>query len=178
MKDSAEAKSPRGRSPSGKLTRMPCKDHQKGTCASPSCEQWHSPEWSFYKSAEGCTFGDKCVFAHHWFEEQPNKRSKVSGDESAVALLKDKEFWLYLRTWRRQDRHRFYGSAQPRRNQSDVSDFLQPYCAMPNFGTKTRRSIKFVMEILISAASTLQKFGDRSQKRDRVARALSWQRKS
>ena len=36
----------------------------------------------------------------------PKKVSK-SGDESAVALLKDKEFWLYLSTWRRQDRHRF-----------------------------------------------------------------------
>ena len=49
-------KSPRGRSPSGRIKRMPCKDHLKGTCANPSCEKWHSPEWSFHKSAEGCTW--------------------------------------------------------------------------------------------------------------------------
>ena len=70
VKESVEAKSPRGRCPSGKITRMPCKDHLKGTCANPSCEKWHSPEWLFYKSAERCTFGDKC-------------------DKNAVALLKE-----------------------------------------------------------------------------------------
>ena len=54
---------------------------------------------------------------------------------------------------------------------SDVSDFLQQYCAMPNFEAKTRRSIKFVMEILISVAPTLQnlRIGVGG---DRVARAL------
>ena len=31
VKDSANAKSPRGRSPSGRINRMPCKDHLKGT---------------------------------------------------------------------------------------------------------------------------------------------------
>ena len=41
VKDSVKAKSPRGRSPSWKFTRMPCKDHLKGTCANPSCDTWH-----------------------------------------------------------------------------------------------------------------------------------------
>ena len=68
---------------------MPCKDHLKGTCANPSCEKWHSPECSFYKSAEGCKFGDKCASAHRRFEEQPCKRFKRSGVKSAVALLKE-----------------------------------------------------------------------------------------
>ena len=141
---------------------MPCKDHLKGTCANPSYEQWQASEGSFYKSAAGCKFGDKCAFVHRRAEEQPTKRCKRIVDQSAVALLKDKEFWLYLSTWRHQDHHRFCGRAQPRRNHSDVSDFLQQCCATPNFDTKTRRSIKFVMEILISAAPTLQKFEDRS----------------
>ena len=68
---------------------MPCKDHLKRTCANPSCEKWHSSECSFYKSAEGCKFGDKCAFAHRRVEEQPTKKSKRSGNKSAVALLKE-----------------------------------------------------------------------------------------
>ena len=68
---------------------MPCKDQLKGTCAKSSCEKWHSPECSFYKCAEGCKFGNKCVFVHRWVEEQPRKRSKRSGDKSAVAPLKE-----------------------------------------------------------------------------------------
>ena len=87
LQDSVEAKSPRGRSPSGRFNRMPSRDHLKGTCANPLCEKWHSPPCSFYKLAEGCKFGDKCSFAHRRFEEQPNKRPKRSGDKSAVALL-------------------------------------------------------------------------------------------
>ena len=76
---------------------MPFKHHLKGTCANPSCEKWHSPECSFDKSAQGCQFGEKCAFAHRRVEEQPGKRSKRSGDKSAVALWKrDKEFGLCI----------------------------------------------------------------------------------
>ena len=67
---------------------MPCKDHLKGTCAI-FCKKWHSPECSFYKSAEGCKFGDKCAFVHRRVEGQHSKRSKSSGDKSAVALVKE-----------------------------------------------------------------------------------------
>ena len=78
VKDSAKAKSPRGRSPSEKITRMPCKDHLKGTCANPSCEKWHSPECSLYTSAEGCKFGDKCAFAHRWVEDYQKGLKEVA----------------------------------------------------------------------------------------------------
>ena len=77
----------KAKSPRGKLTRMPCKDHLKGTSANPSCEKWHFPESLFYKSAEGWKFGEKCAFAHRQVEEQPSNRSKRSGDNSAVAML-------------------------------------------------------------------------------------------
>ena len=61
----------------------------KGTRANPSFEKWHSPQCSWYKSAEGCKLGDKCSFEHRCCEEQPRKRSKRSGVRSAVALLKE-----------------------------------------------------------------------------------------
>ena len=97
VKDSANAKSPGGRSPSGRMNRMPCKDHLKGTCANPSCEKWHFPECSFYKSAEGCKFGDKCAFAHRRVEEQPSKRSKRSDEKKcSCSTGRDKEFGLCI----------------------------------------------------------------------------------
>ena len=42
----------------------------------------------FYKSENGCRFGEKCSFAQRQIDEQPGKRSKKNGDRSAVAMLK------------------------------------------------------------------------------------------
>ena len=42
----------------------------------------------FYKSENGCRFGEKCSDAHRQVEKQPGKRSKKNGDKSAVAFLK------------------------------------------------------------------------------------------
>ena len=50
--------------------------------------KWHPPECLFYKSGNGCRFGEKCSYAHRRVDEQPSKRSKKNGDKSAVAILK------------------------------------------------------------------------------------------
>ena len=87
MTNSARFRSPRGRSPSGKMSRQPCKVHLKSTCTNPSCEKWRSPECLLYKTEEGFKFGDKCVFAHRRVEEQPSKRSKKNGTKSGETML-------------------------------------------------------------------------------------------
>ena len=53
------------------------------------CDYWHPPECEFYESESGCKFVDKCSFPQWEVQEQPNKRPKKGGDNSAVALLKD-----------------------------------------------------------------------------------------
>ena len=83
-----ERNASRTRSPSGRISRLPCKDYLKGTCSNSFCEKWHPPECLFYKSENGCRFVEKCSYAHRQVEEQPNKRSKKNGDKSAVAMLK------------------------------------------------------------------------------------------
>ena len=88
VKNASRTRSPGGRSPSGKMARLSCKDYLKGTCTTPFCEKWHPPECLFYKSENGCRFGEKCSEAHRQVEEQPGKRSKENGDKSAVAMLK------------------------------------------------------------------------------------------
>ena len=90
-RDASRTRSPRGKSPSGRMSRWPCKDYLKGTCINSFCEKWHLPEWLFHKSENGCRFGEKCSYAHRQVDEQPRKRSKKDGDKSAVAMLKKYE---------------------------------------------------------------------------------------
>ena len=77
-----------GKSPSGRMSRWPCKDYLRGTCNNSFCDKWHLPECLFYKTKSGCRFGEKCSYAHRQDEEQPTKRSKTNNDKSAVAMLK------------------------------------------------------------------------------------------
>ena len=50
VRNASRTRSPRGRSPSGKMARLPCMHHLKGTCTTPFCGKWHLPECFFYKS--------------------------------------------------------------------------------------------------------------------------------
>ena len=84
----SRTRSPRGKSPSGRMSRWPCKDYLRGTCNNSFCEKWHPPECLYYKTKSGCRFGEKCSFAHRQVDEQPTKRSKTNNDKSAVAMLK------------------------------------------------------------------------------------------
>ena len=95
-RNASKTRSPRGKSPSGRMFRWPCKDYLKGTCTNSFCERWHPPECLFYKTKSGCRFGEKCSYAHRQVDEQPSKRSKKNDDKSAVAMLKKHE--LYDRT--------------------------------------------------------------------------------
>ena len=86
-KSGENTQSPRGKSPSGRMSRWPCKDYLKGTCANSFCEKWHPPVCLFYKSENGCRCGEKCSYVHRQVDEQPSERSKKNDDKS-VAMLK------------------------------------------------------------------------------------------
>ena len=87
----SRTRSPRGKSPSGRMSRWPGKDYFKGTCSNSFGENWHPPECLFYKSEHECKFGEKCSDAHRQVGEQPSIRSKKNDDKSAVAMLKKYE---------------------------------------------------------------------------------------
>ena len=107
----SRTRSLRGKCPSGRKFRWPCKGYLKGTCTNSFCEKWHPPECLFYKTKSGCRFGEKCTYAHRQVEKQPSTRSKKIDDKSAVAMLKKHE--LYDRTGKpivcRDTRHERYG---------------------------------------------------------------------
>ena len=88
VKNASRTKSLGGRSPSVKMTRLPCKDYLKGTCRTPFCEKWHPSECLFYKSENGSKFEEKCSYAHRQVDEQPSKKFNKKGDKIAVTILK------------------------------------------------------------------------------------------
>ena len=83
---SSRTRSRRGISPSGRMSRWPCKGYLRGTCNNSFCEKWHPPEWLFHKTKSGCRFWDKCSYAHRQVDEQPTKRS---------TRMMTKGQWLY-----------------------------------------------------------------------------------
>ena len=91
-RNASRTRSPRGKSPSGKMSRWSCKDYLKGTCTNSFCEKWHLPECLFYKTKRGCRFGEQCSHAHRQVDEQPSKRSQQNDDKSAVAILKKSDW--------------------------------------------------------------------------------------
>ena len=88
----SRTRSPKGKSPSGRMSRWRCNDYLRGTCNNSFCERWHPPECLYYKTKSGCRFGEKCSFAHRQADAQATKWSKSNNDKSAVAMLK-KENW-------------------------------------------------------------------------------------
>ena len=90
-RNASRTRSLRGKSPSGRKFRLPCKDYLKGTCTNSFCEKWHPPECLFYKTKSGYRFGEKCSYAHRQVDEQPSKMSRKNDDKSAVAMLKKHE---------------------------------------------------------------------------------------
>ena len=134
LRNASRTRSPRGRSPSGRMCRLPCKDYLKGTCTNPFCEKWHLPECLFYKTKSGCRLG-KCSYAHRQVGEQPSKRSKKNGDKSAVPMLTiTRKLGCVF-----QDMEPPKSSSIVRKtygNQSDVFDSLKPWYVMLTFETK------------------------------------------
>ena len=89
VKNASRTRSPRGRSPSGKMAQVPCKDYLKGTCTTPFCEKWHPPECLFYKSEKGCRFGEKCSYAHRPVENSLARSLKRMVTEVQCGILKN-----------------------------------------------------------------------------------------
>ena len=61
VKNASRTRGPTGRSPRGKMARLPCKDYLEGTCTTPFCEKWHPPQCLLYRSEHGCKFGKSAL---------------------------------------------------------------------------------------------------------------------
>ena len=140
VKNASRTKSPRGRSQSGKMARLPCKDHLKGTCTTPFCEKWHPPECLFYKTKSGCKFGEKCSYAHRQVDERPSKKSIKNGDKFAVAMLKNtRQLGCVFPDMEPPKSSSILRKSSNYWNQSDVFNSPKPCVVMLTFETRIHR---------------------------------------
>ena len=79
-----------GCSPSGKMSRLPCKAHLKSTCTNPSCESCILQSVCFSRQKIDANFG-KSVLMHTvgLMNSLPKSLKRMGEDKSAVAMLKD-----------------------------------------------------------------------------------------
>ena len=61
VKNASRTRSPRGRSPNGRMSRWPCKDYLKGTCTNSFCEKWHPPECLFTSPRKDADLGKSAL---------------------------------------------------------------------------------------------------------------------
>ena len=61
QRNASRTRSPKRKSPSGRMSRWPCKDYLQGTCNNSFCEEWHPPECLFYKTKSGCRSGKSAL---------------------------------------------------------------------------------------------------------------------
>ena len=84
----SRTRSPRGKSPSGRMSRCLAKISSKKLATTHFVKGGTLQNALFYKTKSGCRFGEKCLFANRQVDELPTKRSKKHDDKSAVAMLK------------------------------------------------------------------------------------------
>ena len=87
-RNASTTRSPRGKSPTGRMFRLPCKDCLKGTCTNSFCEKLH-PATILLQVGEWMQIWEKCSYAHRQVEEQPSKRSTKNGDKSDSGYVEE-----------------------------------------------------------------------------------------
>ena len=72
-------------SPSGRMSRWPCKDYLKGICTNSFCEKWHTPECLFYKRKDA-DLERSSLMRIARLKNSPAKGLKRNGDKSVQWL--------------------------------------------------------------------------------------------
>ena len=136
-RNASKTRSPRGRSPSRRVFRLPRKDYLKRTCTNSFCEVAPSRMLVFNKTKGGCRLGQKCSYAHRQVDEQLKKVQKwwqkcsgpcwrsmsrtIQRGNLLYTTHQMHDNWVaYSRIRSRRSLHRFYGRAQTCGNRSDV----------------------------------------------------------
>ena len=88
-RSASKKKNVRGRSPTGKFARQPCRDYLKGICTKSLCDCWHLPNVHSLSLNRVVNSAISARLHTGRLKGQPNKKPKKVGDQSAVAFWKD-----------------------------------------------------------------------------------------
>ena len=90
VKSSLNGYTLRGRSPSGKLSRRPCRNYLTGNCTNLSCIFFGIfSNVNVTKHIRDADSVKKCVFRHKEVGSQPDEKPKNSGGKGFVALFQN-----------------------------------------------------------------------------------------
>ena len=128
-KHASRTRSLGGRSPSGKMARLPCKDHFKGTCTTPSCEKVASSRVLVLQVRKLDAYSGKSALMHTArLMNSPAKGLKIMVTKVRWLHGKLHDNWVaYFKIWSRRSLQRFCG------------DSLKPCYVMLTFETKINR---------------------------------------
>ena len=145
-RSASRKKNLRGRSPSRKFDRQPCKKILEGICTKSLCDCWHLPNVNSIRVNRVVNSAISARLHTGRLRDNPAKKPKKYGDKSAVAFLKDvRQFVAYFRTQSRRKLNRFYGRAQRSGDQFDEYDSQKLRSVMQTSEkTNVRRSEKQV----------------------------------
>ena len=88
VKNASRTRRLTGRSPSGKMARLPCKDYLKGTCNTPFYQKCISQSACSFSQKVDADLVKSALMHTARLKNSLAKRSQKNGDKSAVAMLK------------------------------------------------------------------------------------------
>ena len=152
-KNASKIRSPRRKSPSGRMYHWQCKEYLKGTCTNSFCKMWH-PSTSQKMDA---SLGKSAHMHIVRLMKNLEKSLKIMVTKMKWLCWKLHDSWVaYLKKRSRRSLQRFCGRAQTYGSQSDVFDSLEPWYVMLTFETRIHRLEWFARVILISVTPMLQ----------------------
>ena len=87
-RNASSTRSPRGKGPSGRMSRWPCKDYFKGTWQQFILWKVAPSRMLVLQDQEWLQIWWKCSYAHRQVDEQPSKKVQKNDDKSAVPCWK------------------------------------------------------------------------------------------
>ena len=133
-------RSPRGRSPSGRMSRLPCKDYLKGTCTTPSVKS------GILQSACSTSLRMDADSGKSALTHTARLTNSLAWSLKRMVTKLQWPYWRLttiglriFRIWSRRSLHRFCGRAQTYWSQFDVFNSLKPWYVMLTFETKIHR---------------------------------------
>ena len=91
VRKASRTRSPRGKSPSGRMSRWPCKDYLTGSCNNSFCEKWHS-RMLVLQDQEWLILVKSARMHIVRLMGGPKRGSKKNDDKSAAAMLKKNDW--------------------------------------------------------------------------------------
>ena len=139
-RNGSRTRSPRGKSPSGRMSRRPCKDSFKELAPIHSVKSGILQNACSTSPRVVADFGKSALMRIVMLKNSQEKGPKRMVTKVQRLCWRLHDNWVaYFKIWSRRSLQRFYGRAQTYGNQSYVLNSQKPWYVMRTFETKIHR---------------------------------------